>query len=136
MKDHLEPINATLAREQPDSMILQSFNAKSEELCIAFSVDGGPRESEIFLVTFEGAVLFHLPASWQIALPPIRLVAVAVAAARRLIPEVVFDETELQPGGRVVIGLTDDNHNELGFYVVADSIRSTWISWEECEITD
>ncbi len=128
-------INAELAAEQPNTMILQSFDIRGGVLEIAFTCNGGPREDEAFLVTFRGAILFHLPAVLSVTHSPVALFRLAAEAERKsLIPAVSYDAEEVsgQEGAFSVVVLENEHARLHGYYVAAESMEGKWVKRDAC----
>ncbi len=131
----LSHINAELAAEQPDTMILQSFDIRGKTLSIAFTCNGGPREDEAFLVTFHETILFHLPAVLSVAHSPVVLFRLPSESEREsLIPAVSYDAEEVsgQEGAFSVVVLENERARLHGYYVAAGSVEGKWVRRNEC----
>jgi hypothetical protein len=126
----IDRINDVLRQEQLAPMVVQSYDAGSRNLVIAFMCEGGPREDDAFAVEFHETIIFHLPA----ILHRMALFRRAGAAEReRLIPRVSYDSAEVSgaPGAYTVVALDDDNGSPLGYYVAAESASAAWRSRRE-----
>ncbi len=118
-------INEQLRREEPDSLILQSYDARGRELVLAFTCDGGPREDEALVVRFHNAALFHLP---SVLHTPVFFRIAEAEEAQRLVPPASYDAEELsgKGGGFTVVVLESQEGSPYGFYIAAESGDATW----------
>ncbi len=130
----LNKVNSVLSEYEPENFILQSFSQETGELCIAFTCDGGPREGQAFLVTFNQVAVFHVP---SVMYPPPNdgrrfiIVVAPISDASRIIPDVNFDEDEFAEGGFKVFLLTLDG-KPTGYYIAAESVAASWVFRTEC----
>ncbi len=130
----IEEVNAVFEREFPDNLVLQSYDARNQELVIAFTWDGGPREDEAYVVRFEQAILFHLPA---VLYGEVRFRKATETERERLIPAESFDPLEVSgaTGAFTVVLFTDQDGKTFGYYVAAKSVRAKWLPREACRMT-
>ncbi len=130
----LEEINNVLSEYEPDNFILQSFSQETRELSIAFTCDGGPREDQAFLVTFNEAVVFHIPSVICHRLNdggPFVLLTAPIPDVSRIIPDVNFDEEEFGEDGFKIFLLTRDG-KATGYYIAAESVTASWVPRSDC----
>lgn len=127
----LTSINEHLLREQPDTLILQSYDVRGRELVLAFTCNGGPREDEAFVVHFHDAALLHLP---SVLYSPVLFRIAEAKEARCLVPPENYDAAELsdKDGGLTVVVLENQEGRPYGYYIAAESVDATWKSRDDC----
>ncbi len=130
----IEEIDAILGAEAPENLILQSYDARSKRLEIAFTCDGGPREDQAYLMRFEEAILFHLPAYLY---HRVRLRIATEAERQRMIPPESYDPLEVSGAedAFTVVLFTGPDGRALGYYVAARSLSAEWLPCESCLMT-
>ena len=122
---HIESINDTLIEDGLVEMELRSFDANGRKLLLAFSSNGGPRESDEFLVELGQAIIFHVPSVMR---SPVIFHRANEAERERLIPPESYDRDEVSgaPGAYTVLTLNDIAGRPYGYYVVAETISGSW----------
>ena len=127
----MDQINDVLIEYDPGNFILQSFSQRTRELGIAFTCDGGPKEDQAFHVTFVEAIVFHVPS----VLYNSRLVfrVAPNPDAKRIIPDISFDEGEFGEDGFKVFLLMDRDGTATGYYIAAESVAARWVPHTECD---
>jgi hypothetical protein len=126
----LNAINSVLREHEPDSFILQSFTQNGRVLVIAFTCAGGPKEDEAFLVTFDEAIIFHVPSvlyNFQF-----QFEVTSLDEIRSTIPPISFDEGEFGESGFTFFVLTDTDSKRTGYYVAAEAVTGSWVPREQC----
>ncbi len=131
---NIEEIDEVLRVEWPENLILQSYDARSQRLVVAFTCDGGPREDHAYLVSFEEAIIFHLPAYLY---NPVRIRQATEEERERLIPAESYDPVEVSgKGGAFTVALlTEQDGRAIGYYVAARSSSAEWVPREFCLVT-
>jgi hypothetical protein len=127
----LAAINEHLRREEPGTLILQSYDVRGRELVLAFTCDGGPREDEAFVVQFHETALVHLP---SVLYAPVFFRVADAEDGRRLVPPASYDADELSGGGGgfTVVVLEDGGGAPYGYYVAAESVDAAWRPRKDC----
>jgi hypothetical protein len=127
---HIDAINKELRSEHLKEMTVESFDAHGRKLVVSFTCNGGPRESDAFIVTFNEAVLFHLP---SVLYEPAFFRFADESERARLVPEISYDAQELSgaPNAYSVLLLEDDRGEPYGYYLAADSVSASWRSRTE-----
>jgi len=123
----LDPVSTVLECESPENLTVQTYDAHSMELVLAFTSDGGPKEDLTYVVRFEQAVLFHLPASLY---HEVRFRKATEAERERLMPADCCDPYEFSgaKGAYTVVLLTNRDGKALGYYIAAESVSGEWVS--------
>jgi hypothetical protein len=117
-------INEQLSAHEPEQMVLRGISEYGNILTLAFLCEGGPTEHLEFVVTFENAAVFHLPRILHNT--AVRFRRSSPKRIKELIPAVSYDASEHNPGGYVVVELTDVAQKPYGYYVMADSVVGRW----------
>jgi hypothetical protein len=127
----LTSINEHLRREEPQNLILQSYDGRRRELVLAFTCDGGPREDEALVVHFHDAALFHLP---SVLYTPVLFRIAEAEEIKRLVPPASYDAEELsgKNGGFIVVVLDNQEGSPYGYYIAANSVDATWKPRKDC----
>ncbi len=123
-------LNRDLNEHSPGNMILQSFNQASRALHIAFTCDGGPKEDQALWVTFQAAILFHLPSVYSQHV--LNFSIASLQRAKQLIPEANFDASEFGEKGYKVFELTSQSGHPTGYYIAAESLEAKWVARTDC----
>ncbi len=123
---NIEEIDVVLELEAPSDLITQTYNAREQELVIAFTCDGGPREDQAYIVRFEEAILFHLPAVLH---DEVRVREATEGEREQLIPEESYDPLEVSgaPGAFTVVLFAGRDGRAFGYYVAARSVSGEWL---------
>ena len=131
MKINIEEINTVLDEESPDNLILQSYDVRGRKLVLAFTCNGGPKEDEAYVVSFEQAIIFHLP---SVLYKQVRFRKTTEAEREQLIPEVSYDTLEVSGRERAytVLLLTNQDGKAYGYYIAADSVSAEWVPKVSC----
>ena len=125
----INKINEELRRECPGKFILQSFCQIERKLVVAFTCGGGPKEDYAYLITFNEAIIFHLP---SVLYKPIRFKIAEKEKIKEIIPSISYDEGEYCETGYKVVTIIDGNNKETGYYLAADSVSAEWVSRDKC----
>ncbi len=121
----IAPINQQLNAHEPDQMGLRRISEYGNTLTLVFLCHGGPMERLAFVVTFENAVVFHLPSVLHNT--AVRFKRASPERIKELIPAASYDESEhTHPDGYVVVELTDVAEQPHGYYVMAERVVGKW----------
>ena len=127
----LDKINRELTEHKPEKFVLYSFRQRGRELILAFSCDGGPKEDEVFLLTFRETPLFHVP---SVLHEVVGLELVESSRAQDFIPEVSFDSDEFGERGFKIVKLVLENGKSTSYYVAAESASGEWVSRNKLDV--
>ncbi len=127
----IQAINATLRAEAPETLIVQSYDARGRRLVVAFTCAGGPREDEAFVLEFEQTILFHLP---SVLYGPVVFRAATESERSVLIPGVSYDADEVsgRGGAYTVLLLENEKGVAYGYYLAADEVQARWTPRSAC----
>jgi len=127
---NISEINTILAELEPDYMEFNSY-VRRQDVTVIFSIEGGPKEDEFFVLRFRNAVITFLPGILHAS---VRLQQLSPSDSVKYVPKTSFDEEEFGDEGFTVWVFTKPDGERLGYFVAAEEITAEWVKREALEI--
>ena len=123
----LAEVNSVLRADGVDRVELQASDVRGRRVSLACLFEGGPRESDAFVLEFHDVIVLHLPFILHVRAGLTLRVATPEEGAR-LIPPISYDADELsgKPGAYSVVLLADGGGDPYGYYVAAARASGSW----------